>query len=182
MTDAYPDAVPGAPPARLQAIERLCLDYRWKLRGASTACAACTAISTLQHPVSTRSTQPTLLDASRGCLGEPADDLTALAVNYVFFALEIAPRGGGVLAPVASAVLHYSSCATTPAPGGGAAVAGVARPGGVEPALLPGAARRGARRAPVAGRAGPRARPPGLDLPDEALARRGAADEAVHAP
>ena len=29
-----------------------------------------------------------LLDASRGCVGEPADDLTALAVNYVFFAID----------------------------------------------------------------------------------------------
>jgi hypothetical protein len=28
------------------------------------------------------------LDASRGAAGEPADDLTALAVNYVFFAVE----------------------------------------------------------------------------------------------
>jgi len=37
-----------------------------------------------------------LLDASRGCAGDPADDLTALAVNYVFFALEApgAWRGG----------------------------------------------------------------------------------------
>jgi hypothetical protein len=28
------------------------------------------------------------LDASRGAAGEPADDLTALGVNYVFFAIE----------------------------------------------------------------------------------------------
>ena len=30
---------------------------------------------------------PWLLDASRGGLGDPADDVTCLAVNYVFFAL-----------------------------------------------------------------------------------------------
>jgi aminoglycoside phosphotransferase (APT) family kinase protein len=28
-----------------------------------------------------------LLDASRGCAGDPADDVTALAVNFPFFAL-----------------------------------------------------------------------------------------------
>src|SRR6185503_17914269 len=30
----------------------------------------------------------TLLDASRGSIGEPADDVTAMAINFVFFALE----------------------------------------------------------------------------------------------
>lgn len=30
----------------------------------------------------------TLLDASRGCLGDPADDVICLAINYVFFALD----------------------------------------------------------------------------------------------
>jgi hypothetical protein len=29
-----------------------------------------------------------LLDASRGGVGDPADDLTAMAINYVFFAVE----------------------------------------------------------------------------------------------
>jgi hypothetical protein len=30
----------------------------------------------------------TLLDASRGCAGDPADDITAMAVNYLLFALD----------------------------------------------------------------------------------------------
>ena len=30
----------------------------------------------------------TLLDASRGCKGDPADDVTAMAVNFVFFAID----------------------------------------------------------------------------------------------
>jgi hypothetical protein len=41
-----------------------------------------------------------LLDASRGSMGEPADDVTCLALNYIFFALEEPacwPRGLGVL-------------------------------------------------------------------------------------
>ena len=31
---------------------------------------------------------PRLLDASRGCAGDPADDVTCLSINYLFFALE----------------------------------------------------------------------------------------------
>ena len=30
----------------------------------------------------------TLLDASRGCLGDPADDVTCMSVNYLFFAAD----------------------------------------------------------------------------------------------
>jgi adenylylsulfate kinase-like enzyme len=37
--------------------------------------------------------QPTMLDASRGVCGDPADDLTALAVNFLLFALSEPERG-----------------------------------------------------------------------------------------
>ena len=30
----------------------------------------------------------TTLDASRGCRGDPADDVTAMAINYLFFAVD----------------------------------------------------------------------------------------------
>lgn len=99
IIDGYPPEVPGAPPERLAAIEARCADWRWRLRGRD---ARLTRTHGDFHPFNIvfDGDQPTLLDASRGGCGDPADDLTALAVNFVLFALD-APeawsRGLGVL-------------------------------------------------------------------------------------
>ncbi len=88
MIDGYPDDVPGAPPARLRRIEEACHGWRWRLRGRQPRVAR---IHGDFHPFNilfAGETDLTLLDASRGAMGEPADDLTALAINYVFFALD----------------------------------------------------------------------------------------------
>ncbi|HVV87754.1 MAG TPA: phosphotransferase [Kofleriaceae bacterium] len=88
MIDGYPADVPSAPPARLLALEERCLAWRWKLRGHEGR--LCTTHGDF-HPFNLLfrgETELALLDASRGAAGEAADDLTALAVNYVFFALD----------------------------------------------------------------------------------------------
>jgi aminoglycoside phosphotransferase (APT) family kinase protein len=98
LVDGYPPGVPAAPAARLHALETRCLDWRWRLRGASRRLAR---IHGDFHPFNIvfrpgPSDELALLDASRGCLGDAADDVTALAVNYVFFAVDApgAWRGG----------------------------------------------------------------------------------------
>ncbi len=88
MIDGYGDDVPGAPPDRLRRIEERCATWRWRLRGRETRVAT---IHGDLHPfniVWSGDADLALLDASRGALGEPADDLTALAINFVFFALD----------------------------------------------------------------------------------------------
>jgi hypothetical protein len=88
MVDGYPDQVPGAPLARLRAIEQRCLEWRWGLRGREHRLSR---IHGDYHPfniVFGERSELTLLDASRGCMGDPADDVTCLAINYVFFAIE----------------------------------------------------------------------------------------------
>lgn len=88
MVDGYPPDVPAAPPERLRRLEEACLAWRWRLRGHETRVAR---IHGDLHPfniVFRGETDFSLLDASRGARGEPADDLTALAINYVFFALD----------------------------------------------------------------------------------------------
>lgn len=100
MIDGYPEAVPGAPTARLRAIEERCCAWRWRLRGRESRVAR---IHGDLHPfniVFTDQDELALLDASRGAMGEPADDLTALAINFVFFALDVPgawQRGLGAL-------------------------------------------------------------------------------------
>jgi hypothetical protein len=88
MIDSYASDVPDAPPERLRALERRLLDWRWKLRGRNLR--SCRTHGDF-HPfnvVFSNDDVPTLLDASRGCVGDPADDVTCMAINYVFFAVE----------------------------------------------------------------------------------------------
>jgi hypothetical protein len=87
IIDGYPDDVPGAPPARLQAIERRCVEWRWKLRGRDQRLARTHGDFHPFNIVFNEASQLTLLDTSRGSQGDPADDVTCLAINYVFFAL-----------------------------------------------------------------------------------------------
>ncbi|HEU4729769.1 MAG TPA: aminoglycoside phosphotransferase family protein, partial [Kofleriaceae bacterium] len=87
IIDGYPPDVPGAPPERLQAIEARCAEWRWRLRGRDAR--LCRTHGDF-HPFNIvfDGDTPTLLDASRGGCGDPADDVTALAINFVLFALD----------------------------------------------------------------------------------------------
>jgi len=94
IVDGYPEGVPGASPSRLHAIEERCLAWRWRLRGRSRRLSRIHGdfhpFNVIFRPSSEREDGAgfTLLDASRGGRGDPADDLTAMAVNFVFFAAE----------------------------------------------------------------------------------------------
>lgn len=88
MIDGYDDGVPAAPPDRLRRIETACAEWRWRLRGHESRVAR---VHGDFHPfnlVFDGECDLHLLDASRGAIGEPADDVTALAINFVFFALD----------------------------------------------------------------------------------------------
>lgn len=91
IVDAYPPETPAAPPQRLQAIEERCVAWRWRLRGRTRRLARTHGD---YHPFNILfrpggdGLALTLLDASRGGQGDPADDVTALSVNYLFFAAE----------------------------------------------------------------------------------------------
>lgn len=88
MVDGYPDDAPGAPRERLQALESRCCRYRWALRGRHARLARTHGDFHPFNLVFDGDDRLALLDASRGCLGDPADDVACLAINYVFFAFE----------------------------------------------------------------------------------------------
>ena len=96
IVDGFPSDTLGAPPARLEAIERSCLSWRWRLAGRE---ARLSKIHGDFHPFNVifDNDELALLDASRGCLGEPADDVSCMAINYLFFALDDAATWGGAL-------------------------------------------------------------------------------------
>ncbi len=91
IVDAYGSDVPGAAPARLREIEKSCLEWRWRLRAHPERLRRTHGDFHPFNLVFSEGTRFTALDASRGCKGDPADDVTALSINYVFFALQ-APR------------------------------------------------------------------------------------------
>lgn len=88
IVDSYPGGTAGAPPELLEAIELLAVQWRTRLRGRTDRLRR---IHGDFHPFNILfddGTRMTPVDASRGSKGDPADDLTALAINYAFFALE----------------------------------------------------------------------------------------------
>jgi hypothetical protein len=105
IVDGYPADVPGAPPDRLRRIEERCLAWRWRLRDRPGRLARTHGdfhpFNVVFRPCGVGADASfALLDASRGGKGDPADDVVAMAVNYVFFALEHPAawaRGLGVL-------------------------------------------------------------------------------------
>lgn len=95
IVDGYPPDTPAAPPARLRAIEERCLAWRWRLRDRTRRLSRThgdfhpfNVVFAPAAPGAAAATDFTPLDASRGGKGDPADDLTAMSVNYVFFAAE----------------------------------------------------------------------------------------------
>lgn len=90
IADSYPEGEFPAP-AVLERIELLALRWRYRLRDRADRLRR---IHGDFHPwniLFRAGTDLTALDRSRGRFGDPADDVAALAVNYLFFAV----RGEG---------------------------------------------------------------------------------------
>jgi hypothetical protein len=87
IVDGYPEDTPAAPARRLRGLEERCAGWRWRLRDRSARLARTHGDF---HPFNIvfDHRAATLLDASRGACGDPADDVTALAVNFVLFAID----------------------------------------------------------------------------------------------
>lgn len=87
IADGYPPDVPAAGAERLRAIERRCLEWRFRLRDRGHRLARTHGDFHPFNVVFEGPTELALLDASRGCVGDPADDVACMAINYAFFAL-----------------------------------------------------------------------------------------------
>jgi len=88
VVDSYPATTPGASPERLMRIEQKCVEWRWRLKGRAERLRRTHGDFHPFNVVFGEKADFTLVDASRGCQGDPADDVVAMAINYVFFGLE----------------------------------------------------------------------------------------------
>jgi streptomycin 6-kinase len=89
IVDGYPPGTPGASSGRLHALEARCADWRWRLRDREARLVRTHGDFHPFNVVFGDGSDFTLLDASRGACGEPADDVTAMVVNYALFALDV---------------------------------------------------------------------------------------------
>lgn len=83
--DTYPDGTISY--EEMAGIEKLCIDWRARLK---TKTVRLSQIHGDFHPGNIwfqSDTNFILLDRSRGAWGDPADDITALSMNYIFFSL-----------------------------------------------------------------------------------------------
>ena len=87
ILDSYPHPYDPLPPETCEAIERAAVGWRWRLR---TAAPRLSRVHGDFHPwnlLFREGTDFSVLDRSRGEWGEPADDVAALGINYLFFGL-----------------------------------------------------------------------------------------------
>jgi hypothetical protein len=92
LTDSYPSGLPYVSEADLLQIEKRCVEWRWKLKRFTHRLAQ---VHGDYHPwniLFRKGADFTVLDRSRGEWGDPADDVSSLTVNYLFYSLQTSGR------------------------------------------------------------------------------------------
>ena len=104
ILDSYPHPFALLPPEACEAIEHGAVSWRWRLRGRSHRLARVHGDFHPWNLLFREDADFSVLDRSRGEWGEPADDVAALAINYLFFGLRKAAAQGhrGVAEPFAA--------------------------------------------------------------------------------
>ena len=101
ILDSYPHPYPLLPAAECEALERAVVSWRWRLRGRTHRLSWTHGDFHPWNLLFREGTDFSVLDRSRGEWGEPADDVSALGINYLFFGVRRAADQGatGVAEP-----------------------------------------------------------------------------------
>jgi hypothetical protein len=87
ITDSYVESNEFIDDIKLVDLEKRCIEWRWKLKRYSNRLCQ---VHGDYHPwniMFRKGVNFTLLDRSRGSWGEPADDVAAITINYLFYSL-----------------------------------------------------------------------------------------------
>jgi Phosphotransferase enzyme family len=87
LTDSYPRRYGFITEDRLRRIEEACNRWRWRLRGRTNRLSQVHGDFHPRNVLFRKGVDFTVLDRSRGEWGEPADDLTAMSINFLFSSL-----------------------------------------------------------------------------------------------
>jgi hypothetical protein len=87
ILDSYPHPYAFLPPTTCEGLERDAVSWRWRLRGRAARLARTHGDFHPWNLLFRAGVEFSVLDRSRGEWGEPADDVSALGINYLFFGL-----------------------------------------------------------------------------------------------
>ena len=87
VLDSYPHPYPWLRPEVCEDIERTAVSWRWRLRNRAHRLSRTHGDFHPWNLLFREGTDFSVLDRSRGEWGEPADDVAALGVNYLFYGL-----------------------------------------------------------------------------------------------
>jgi streptomycin 6-kinase len=97
LMDGYPSQYQFITPDLLEGIERRCVAWRWRLKKQTNRLRQVHGDFHPWNILFREGTDFTMLDRSRGEWGEPADDVSCLTMNYLFFSLQRSERLEGNL-------------------------------------------------------------------------------------
>ncbi|MCD6529070.1 aminoglycoside phosphotransferase family protein [Candidatus Bathyarchaeota archaeon] len=92
IIDGYPKDAAFVEPEELKRIEKLCVEWRWKLKDLTHRCRQVHGDFHPWNILFREGCDFTVMDRSRGEYGEPADDVTAMTINYLFYSLRRSGR------------------------------------------------------------------------------------------
>ncbi len=87
LTDSYPERFGFITEDLLRTVEEACNRWRWRLRGKTRRLSQVHGDFHPWNVLFQEGVNFSVLDRSRGEWGEPADDVTSMTVNYLFFSL-----------------------------------------------------------------------------------------------
>jgi len=88
LLDSYPPDLDFVNESYLIDVERDCVVWRWRLKRKAHRLSRVHGDFHPWNVMFREDTDFTVLDRSRGEWGEPADDVTAMTVNYIFYSLQ----------------------------------------------------------------------------------------------
>jgi len=88
LTDSYPSGLGYADERFFVNFEKRCIDWRWRLKHMTHRLSQVHGDFHPWNIMFREGLDFTVLDRSRGEWGEPADDVTALTIDYLFYSLQ----------------------------------------------------------------------------------------------